>query len=102
MDLIHHSVQKAKKEYHDDLYHDVVEWRKSGCWVGKTCLDKSHLTFSEYRTVLTYLARPKPQIIKKGESYVRQFSADGGDTWTFRCNEEIFKIYSKYKLFNDY
>jgi hypothetical protein len=88
---IHESTPVARKDYRCnacDAVRDMISGRGNP------------FTFKEWRAIVK--AKQNGWRIKKGEKYLRQFNADGGDTWTYRGIPAISDICTKYKLFEDY
>lgn len=92
--VIHHTTQKARKEYCDDGYEYIRNWIDGGCYAGHG----KKITFAEARILVAHRQKPKPYMILPGETYVRQFNSIYGDTCTFRMNEQLYKLCCKYDL----
>jgi hypothetical protein len=107
-EVIHQSVQKAKKRYYDDGWEFFSNWLSDGCSCDfqKMRLDRKGYewikwrpSFSDYRTIIKI--RNEGHLIQPGMLYRRQFNRDGGDTWTYRTREELYQLMAKYRLFED-
>lgn len=88
MQIIHESTPKARKDYTCDACIFLQDNLTDTMY---------HLTFSEKREVVK--ARRAGWKILKGETYMRQFNRDGGDTWTFRGRPAIHAICLEYELY---
>lgn len=88
VDVIYESKPIARKDYHCDACHFMLE---------TLCDIIGDMKFSEKREVVK--AKRNNWKIKKGDLYVRQFNKGGGDTWTYLAIPAISEICFKYDLF---
>lgn len=86
------SLQKARKDYHDDS----TEYIKDSL-LDYVNPDLSMLTFSEKRSIAKLKANEWK--IKKGQMYERQFNIQEGQAYTFKSLPEIVKICQKLHLY---
>lgn len=89
--VIHETKQKARKNYHCDSSGYLLDLYSQGI--------DTKFTFTEMRAMVE--ARQSNCTIFKGETYIRQFNGDGGDTCVWRAKPEIHEICIKYKLYED-
>jgi hypothetical protein len=85
-------VNKARRDYHCDLYDQFYEYLRDG---------KSYVQFTQEEELIIQQARDKDWKILKGEPYRYQFIVDEGDSWQYRCIPALFDIAVKYKWFED-
>lgn len=97
IEIIHSGTYKARKIYSDDAYWAVREVIEG--YRGIENLDK--LSEEEKESLRKVVSSPSPRLINIGDTYVRQFNTDGGDTWIWRSKEIIHKVYIRYKLFEE-
>lgn len=88
----HKEVKAARKNYSCD----ACEWILQGGSFNELSTDFK-LTFSEKRSLVK--AKQNDYKILKGESYLRQFIADGSDSYEFVAIPEIHAICIKFELY---
>lgn len=99
INVIHHSEQVARKDYHDDGAEWIHEWIQGGCYIPAQYPKIKKPTFSEYRILVSFRNNPSKYRINKGEKYVRQFNNIDGDTFVFRMKSDLYNLANKYDLF---
>lgn len=87
-------IKFAMKDYHCDACEYMLDFGS----FNEFC-QGSELTFAEKRSLVR--AKQKKYKIYKGDSYLRQFLNQDGDSYEFKAIAEIHEICVKYKIYQD-
>lgn len=95
IEVIHNSIQKARKKYGDDAYEFISETVR-----GYNGFDKGVYSFAELRMLVAVKqGRESARYIMPGDTYVRQRNKMDGTVFTFRAKKLYHDICCKYDLY---
>lgn len=86
-------VKKSTKVFHCDGCNEILEFGSFSDFV-------THFKLTEDEIHTLAAAEANGYKILPGQPYIKQFIADEGDKWVYRCIPEVFAILNKYDILN--
>ena len=100
--LIAAQARKARKDRPDNSSEFIIEsmdWIRLGKFPSGLRCSSIKMTFSELRSIAQLKANNWK--IKKGQTYIKQFCKQEGQTYSFYTLPDILRICIKYKIYGD-